>query len=104
MRKSVFNGRVRSQPKQQMFARSETVHFPSTLEEHARIVEREFWPRLLKVAGRVPFAEDLAAAWFCVIDPATPGRVRGVVLAALVWFILAASVLPEFLPLAGFTQ
>ena len=67
-------------------------------------MEQEFWPRLLKLVGRIPFAEDLAAAYFCVIDPTTPGRVRGVVLAALAWFVLPASVMPEFLLVLGFTD
>lgn len=77
---------------------------PETIARYARIVEQGFWPRLLKLAGRIPFAEDLAAAYFCVIDPETPGRVRGVVLTALAWFVLPASIMPEFLLVLGFTD
>jgi uncharacterized membrane protein YkvA (DUF1232 family) len=87
-----------------MFAEIETIHLPAKIVRYAQIVDRGFWPRLLKLAGRIPFAEELAAAYFCVIDPATPGRVRGVVLAALAWFVLPASVLPEFLVVVGFTN
>lgn len=87
-----------------MFAQGETVHLPTVIVKHARIVEQGFWPKLLKLAGRIPFVEDLAAAWFCVTDPATPRRVRGVVLAALVWFILPASVMPELVVWIGFTD
>jgi uncharacterized membrane protein YkvA (DUF1232 family) len=87
-----------------MFADIGTIHLPARLVRHAQIVERGFWPRLLKLAGRIPFAEDLAAAWFCVVDPATPGRVRGVVLAALAWFVVPASIMPEFLLVVGFTD
>jgi len=87
-----------------MFADIGTVRLPAAIVRHARIVEQGFWPRLLKLAGRIPFAEDLAAAYFCVIDPATPGRVRGVVLAALAWFVLPASIMPEFLVAVGFTD
>ena len=87
-----------------MFADIGTIHLPATIFRHARIVEQGFWPKLLKLVGRIPFAEDLAAAYFCVIDPATPGRVRGVVLAALAWFVLPASVMPEFLVVVGFTN
>ena len=82
----------------------ETIHLPQALERHARIVEQGFWAKLLKRAGRIPFAEDLAAAWFCAIDPATPGRVRGVLLAALAWFVVPASVMPEFVVILGFTN
>ncbi|HEY3639256.1 MAG TPA: YkvA family protein [Rhizomicrobium sp.] len=77
---------------------------PATIARHARIVEEGFWAKLLKVAGRIPFAEDLAAAYFCVIDPTTPGRVRGVLLAALAWFVVPAAVMPEFVAILGFTN
>lgn len=87
-----------------MFADIGSIHLPARIVRHARIVEQGFWPRLLKLAGRIPFAEDFAAAYFCVIDPATPGRVRGVVLAALAWFVLPASIMPEFLVVVGFTD
>jgi uncharacterized membrane protein YkvA (DUF1232 family) len=87
-----------------MLAKIETIYLPAKNLLRARIVEQGFWPRLLKMAGHIPFAEDLAAAYFCVIDPTTPGRVRGAVLAALAWFVLPASVLPEFLVVVGFTD
>ncbi|HKD23601.1 MAG TPA: YkvA family protein [Rhizomicrobium sp.] len=76
----------------------------STHARHARIVRDGFWRKLLKLAGRVPFTEDLAAAYFCVIDPQTPSRVRGVVLVALAWFVVPASVMPEWLIVAGLTD
>ena len=77
---------------------------PAVYVHRARLVERKMWQKLLRWAGRVPFVEDIAAAWFCVIDPATPGRVRGTVLAALAWFVLPASLLPEFIVILGFTD
>jgi uncharacterized membrane protein YkvA (DUF1232 family) len=82
----------------------DSFHLPATLARHARIVEEGFWTKLLKLAGHIPFAEDLAAAYFCVIDPATPGRVRGILLAALAWFVLPAAVMPEFVVVLGFTN
>jgi uncharacterized membrane protein YkvA (DUF1232 family) len=81
-----------------------SAHLPAVIARHARIVESGFWPRLLKVVGRIPFAEDLAAAYFCILDPATPGRVRGVLLAALAWFVLPAALMPEFLIVLGVTD
>ena len=35
----------------------------------------------------MPFVEDLVAAYYCALDPATPMRVRGILLAALVYLI-----------------
>ena len=75
-----------------------------TQARHARIVRNGFWRKLLKLAGRVPFSEDLAAAYFCVVDPKTPSRVRGILLVALAWFVLPASVMPEWLIVAGLTD
>lgn len=80
------------------------VMLPALYVRQAQIVEEGFWKKLLRVAGRVPFAEDLAAAYFCVLDPATPARVRGVLIAALAWFVLPAAMLPEFIVVLGFTD
>jgi uncharacterized membrane protein YkvA (DUF1232 family) len=49
---------------------------------------------LLHTAGRVPFAEDLGAAYYCVIDPATPARVRALLLAVLAYFVLPFDIVP----------
>jgi uncharacterized membrane protein YkvA (DUF1232 family) len=76
----------------------------ATQARNARIVRRGFWDKLLSAAGYIPFAEDLAAAYFCVIDPKTPRRVRGVLLFALAWFVIPASVMPEFLIVLGLTD
>jgi uncharacterized membrane protein YkvA (DUF1232 family) len=80
------------------------LHLPAAVARHARIVDEGFWTKLLRFAGRVPFAEDLAAAWFCIADPATPRRVRGVLLAALAWFVVPTAVMPEFVVVLGFTN
>jgi uncharacterized membrane protein YkvA (DUF1232 family) len=82
----------------------EMAGLPAVYIHRAKIVEQGFWQKLLKLAGRVPFVEDLAAAYFCFIDPTTPGRVRGIVLVALAWFVVPASVMPEFIVVLGFTD
>ena len=35
------------------------IHLPATIAQNARTVERGFWKKLLAVAGRIPFADDL---------------------------------------------
>lgn len=75
-----------------------------TEARYTRIVQAGFWQKLLKQAGRVPFSEDLAAAYFCVVDPTTPSRVRGALLAALAWFVIPASIMPEFVIVLGLTD
>ena len=58
-----------------------------SFEEQERTVIRDFWTALKQFAGRLPFVEDLVAAYYCALDPATPMRVRGILLAALAYFI-----------------
>ena len=64
--------------------RASVQHF----EEEERTVRRDFWTALKQFAGRFPFVEDLVAAYYCAFDPATPMRVRGILLAALAYFIV----------------
>ncbi|MBV8977002.1 MAG: DUF1232 domain-containing protein [Alphaproteobacteria bacterium] len=80
------------------------VQLPATIAQNARIVEEGFWKKLLRVAGRIPFAEDAAAAYFCAADPATPSRVKGVLFAALAYFVLPFDVIPDFIAGLGFTD
>jgi uncharacterized membrane protein YkvA (DUF1232 family) len=67
-------------------------------------VERGFWRKLKAAARHIPFAEDAVAAYFCTFDPATPMRVRAVLFAALAYFILPTDLIPDFLPVLGFTD
>jgi uncharacterized membrane protein YkvA (DUF1232 family) len=59
---------------------------------------------LRRVAGSVPFAEDLAAAWYCAVDPKTPVRVRATLMAAAAYFVLPTDMVPDFLVGFGFTD
>ena len=61
--------------------------FALGFHEQERTVRRDFWSALKQFAGRIPFVEDLVAAYYCALDPATPMRVRGILLAALAYFI-----------------
>lgn len=82
----------------------ESIQLPAVIARNERIVRQHFLKRFLLMAGRIPFAEDVAAAYFCAIDPTTPGRVRGILLAALAYFILPFDIIPTFfiaLGLAG---
>ncbi|MGF1464136.1 MAG: YkvA family protein [Maricaulaceae bacterium] len=81
-----------------------TLGLPVSVSRRRRMVDQGLVPKLLKVAGRIPFAEDLAAAWFCLIDETTPTRVKGVLLTALAYFVLPADMLPDLLAVIGFTD
>lgn len=74
------------------------------LTRHEETVRQGFWPKLAQVLSRVPFAEDAIAAFYCAFDPATPVKVKGILLAALAYFILPIDVLPDFIVGLGFTD
>lgn len=67
-------------------------------------VRAGLWATVKRAARAIPFMEDVIAAWFCAIDPATPRRVRMTLLAALAYFVAPIDLLPDVLPLLGFTD
>ncbi|HEV7464419.1 MAG TPA: YkvA family protein [Methyloceanibacter sp.] len=69
-----------------------------------RQIRRDFWAKLKRFAGRVPFVDDLVAAYYCALDPATPMRVRGMLLAALAYFILPFDLIPDMIAGLGFAD
>jgi uncharacterized membrane protein YkvA (DUF1232 family) len=77
---------------------------PAIIYRNQQIVEERFWQKLLHYAGKVPFAEDLAAAYFCATDTDTPTRVKGILLAALAYFVLPFDAVPDILAGIGFTD
>ncbi len=88
---------------------NETRHYddPEILgpeEERAEKVQRNFFRVLRRAASRIPFAEELVAAYYCAFDRETPTRVRATLLAALAYFVMPFDVIPDFLVIAGFTD
>ncbi|MEL6819453.1 MAG: YkvA family protein [Pseudomonadota bacterium] len=67
-------------------------------------VRDSFWPKFKRVASNLPFASDILSAYYCAMDPETPTRVRGVLFAALAYFILPLDSLPDFIVGFGFTD
>lgn len=70
----------------------------------AERVQREFWRKARRVAARLPFAEDLAAAYYCAFDRATPVQVKAALVGALAYFVLPLDAIPDVLPGVGFTD
>ncbi len=77
---------------------------PEEETERAERVRGRFWSTFRKAARSIPFAEDLVAAYYCALDPATPARVRGILLAALAYFILPFDAIPDFIVGLGYTD
>lgn len=67
-------------------------------------LRRNFWRKLTSVAARIPFAEDLLAAYYCAFDRATPLQVKATLIGAIAYFVLPFDVVPDFLPVLGFTD
>jgi len=82
----------------------EAARLPAVIARNERIVRDGLWKKLLKLAGKVPFADDAAAAYFCATDPGTPTRVKGILLAALAYFVLPFDTIPDFVAGLGFTD
>ncbi len=67
-------------------------------------VKETFFPKLARVLAQVPFAEDLAAAYYCALDQATPMKAKGILIGALAYFILPFDMVPDLVLGLGFTD
>lgn len=67
-------------------------------------LKRRFWDKLKRVAGKIPFAEDLVAAFYCATDPKTPSRVKLILLGAIAYFVMPLDAVSDLLPLIGFAD
>ena len=67
-------------------------------------VRRGFWKKMRKYAARLPFAEDLLAAYYCAFDRDTPLQVKAALLGALAYFVLPFDAVPDMLPMLGFAD
>jgi uncharacterized membrane protein YkvA (DUF1232 family) len=75
-----------------------------TQAKQEKRVRAKFWPTLKRAIRVVPFSRDLVAAYYCAMDPKTPFRVRGVLLAALGYFVLPIDFVPDMFLMVGFTD
>ncbi|MEM9441567.1 MAG: YkvA family protein [Pseudomonadota bacterium] len=66
--------------------------------------DERFWKKLKRVIARIPFAEDLVAAYYCAADRNTPAYVRAVLLGAIAYFVLPVDMVPDVLAGLGFTD
>lgn len=76
----------------------------SDQEKRARKVKAGFWPTFRRSVRQLPFSRDVVAAFYCAIDPSSPRRVRGILLAALAYFVLPFDAIPDILAVVGFSD
>lgn len=67
-------------------------------------VREKFWRTAKKAARQIPYMEEVVAAYYCAMDKNTPLRAKGILLAALGYFVLPVDVIPDFVFGLGFTD
>lgn len=68
------------------------------------LVRRSFWRKLRRTLGRIPFTEELLAAYYCATDRNTPTLVKAVLLGAIAYFIIPTDLVPDFIASLGYTD
>lgn len=76
----------------------------TTIDHDEAGVRKDFWRTVKKAARHVPFMEDVVAAYYCALDKQTPLRAKGILLAALGYFVLPADTIPDVILGLGFTD
>jgi uncharacterized membrane protein YkvA (DUF1232 family) len=77
---------------------------PSVVKLNEQRVAKGFWPKIRKVAASVPFAGEALAVWYCARDEQTPTAAKGMMLAALAYFVMPADAIPDFIAGLGYTD
>jgi len=62
------------------------------------------WRAACKGARHVPFMEDAVAAYYTALDKDTPLKARGIIYAALAYFILPVDTIPDWIFGLGLTD
>jgi uncharacterized membrane protein YkvA (DUF1232 family) len=77
---------------------------PVRLRREQARVRQGFWPKLRRLAAKIPFSRDLLAAYYCAADGDTPLYVKAVLTSALAYFVIPADMIPDFLAGIGYTD
>jgi uncharacterized membrane protein YkvA (DUF1232 family) len=77
---------------------------PEKARADEKRVREGFWKKVRTAASKIPFMEDVVAAYYCALDPSTPSRARYVLFGALAYFVLPLDWVPDFLLGFGFTD
>ncbi len=77
---------------------------PDKMQRDKKLVMREFGQKLRSNIGKIPFAEDVTAAFYCAMDTKSPLFVKAVLFSALAYFIMPADVIPDIIAGLGYTD
>lgn len=67
-------------------------------------VKARFWSVAKRAARRIPFMDEVVAGYYCALDKQTPMRAKGILLAALAYFVLPTDSIPDVFVGIGFTD
>ena len=84
----------------------DTLHFgpAEKLAKDPQRLRRDFRVKIKRLAAKLPFAEDLLAAYYCAFDRETPRHVQAALIGAIAYFVVPLDVMPDVMPLLGFTD
>ena len=77
---------------------------PAVVKVYEQRVAVGFWPKLFRVVRRIPFAPELLAVYYCARDPETPATAKGLLMAALAYFVMPFDAIPDMLVGIGYTD
>jgi uncharacterized membrane protein YkvA (DUF1232 family) len=77
---------------------------PAVMKLNERRVDEGFWPKIRRVAAKVPFAKEALSVWYCAKDDDTPLAAKGMMLAALAYFVLPVDAIPDVIAGLGYTD
>ena len=77
---------------------------PAVQKVNEQRVRTAFWPKLGRVAARIPFADRLVSVYYAARDPETPLAAKGIMMGALAYFVLPTDAIPDVLAGIGFTD
>ena len=69
-----------------------------------QIDERGFFEKVGRFVRRIPFAVDLVAVYFAMLDKRTPAAAKVILAAAIAYFIMPVDAIPDYLFPVGFTD
>lgn len=75
---------------------------PEDAEQKQARIKKRFWPTVRKALGLIPFMDEVVAAYYAMLDPATPRAARLTLIGALAYFVLPIDMIPDFIASLGF--
>ena len=70
--------------------------------EKVRIVDANIWEKVEKTGRKISFVKDIRALYSYMKDPGVEWYRKGIVVAALLYFISPIDAMPDFVPIVGY--